>query len=192
MGKPTPIQQAHNKVRIYHATKVGTMATALGEMGSLSKMLADLYFEVDERTQAEVQFMLAHLHRFSRQIRQLQGVRLQALQEAGREIQKVQKLLKDVDEGGYGLKRLGRDAYRDLTLVKRVQANLGDRTREAAFVLAELEQQVDPLPGMVIASAAQRRANVKRRQKHQAAREAKKTPTGTVAPPAVPAEEEEQ
>lgn len=193
MGKLTPIQQAHKKVKDHHATKVGTMATALGEMGTLSKMLSDLYFEVDERTQAEIQFLMAHLHKFNRQIRQLQGLRVTALRTAVLEIHKVQKLLEDVDEGGYSFKRLGRDAYRDLTLVKRVQANLGDRTREAAFILAELEQQVDPLPGMRIASAEQRKENEKRQKRLQASREAKKNASmGIVSIPAVPTVEEEE
>ena len=189
MGKLTPIQKAHKKVKAHHATKVGAMATALGSVGTLSHLLADLYFEVDERTAAEVQFLLVHLHKFSQQARQLQGIKAQTLQKALQGIHKTQQLLKDVDEGGYESKRLARDAFRDLTLVKRVQANLQDRTREAAFILAELEQQVDPLPGLRIASAQQRAENAKRQKKARALHDKKrgKLPE-QVAPP--PPEEE--
>lgn len=65
-----------------------------------------------------------------------------ALKKAMLDAERINRQLKAATGPTYGVKRLIAEGQRDLEQLKKLRANLQTRYREAAFILAELEQAV--------------------------------------------------
>lgn len=158
------IKAAAKRVEAHRADRVGFLRQSFDLAGSLVKLLSDAYVESDMSTANEIRTLLLTLRRFRKTVLKNQQAQTAALTQALGHTTALEKLLEEAQGKGYALKRLNLDAERDMGATKRLRANLQQRTQEAAFVLAELEQAVDPLPGLKIASAKVRRENEKRRK----------------------------
>ena len=171
------ILATHKKVVAHRATKAGVLRQVFDGLNRLVKLLADLQVESDQALLNDIDILQSVMLRFRRRVSSQQNSRTRAFLLAYQELGTMERLLKDAAGSGYGVRRLASESERDLTLVRRLRENLELRQREAAFVLAELEQAVDPLPGMRLASAKRRLENDKRRQK------ASKNKTEDLKPP---------
>lgn len=158
-GRAQKIKKAHAKVVAHRADQAGPLRAVFQSLGGLVKLLADSQSEVDEAVQNEIKILFHVIHRFSRKVRGLSEDKAAALKKAVLDIERIERQLKLASGPGYGVKRLIAESQRDLNHVKKLRENLGVRYREAAFVLAELEQLVDPVTDLKLATAAQRRRN---------------------------------
>lgn len=158
------VKTAAKRVAEHRATEAGTLRTVFDALGGLVKLLADVHAEADRATANEIRIFLEVVRRFRAKLTTNQQARTAALMQAVQRLDQMERLLVSARGPGYALKRLEQESARDLGATKKLRANLGDRSREAAFVLAELEQAVDPVPGLKIASAKVRKENAKRRK----------------------------
>ena len=107
-------------------------------------------------TVSEVQLTLAFVKRLERRIRELAEQRIHGMQEALKGLETLSRVLEEADRGGYKLAKLQEQAESDRRTLDRLRASIKARVTESAAVLAELEQVVDPLPGMRLVSGKQR------------------------------------
>lgn len=176
MAKPVPEQRhiplkdakklktASARVEKHAAHKTAPLLRqAFDELGSLVKLLADMHVEADQALANEIRILLETLRRFRKRVSTAQQARTAALEQADRGLLRAMALLTQVAEAKVGLVRLEDESARDLSTLQKLRRNVKQRGVEAAFVLAELEQAADPLPGLKIASAKVRRENAKKR-----------------------------
>jgi hypothetical protein len=185
--KAKAIIRAHAKVEAHRATEAGTLASAMNHANSVVKLLADVYVEADQAMQNEIRILLVALKRFRRVAHRSVQAKTGALTQATAEVDAIERLLKHAEGPGYKIVETAQVATADRVRVKQLQGSLKHRTREAAFILAELEQLVDPYPGLKIASAAQRKRNDKARE---AAKAKKKVEAEPAPPTSMPSKEE--
>ena len=178
---------AHKKVAEHRADKAGTLRRCFDGLSRLTKLLADLHVEGDQALKNEIDILQVVMRRFRERIAAQQKVRTQALALTLQELGYIERLLREAQGRGYSIKRLAQESERDLALVKKAKENLNTRQREAAFVLAELEQAVDPTPGLKLANAKRRKENDDRRKKAvEAVKRAVATPPPVPPAPDVP------
>jgi hypothetical protein len=163
-GKAQKIKRAHAKVVAHRADQAGSLRTIFQSLGGLVKLLADCQGEVDEAVQNEIKILFHVISHFSKRIRVLSTAKAGALRKALVDIEKIERQLKVATGPAYGVKRLIAESQRDLAHTQKLHANLQMRYREAAFVLAELEQAVDPVSDLQLSTAAQRKRNDKVRK----------------------------
>ena len=161
--KPDQVMRAAAKVKSYRATEAGTVKVAYQATAAVVKLLADAHAEADAGLRNEIKLLLAGIQRFSRHAHAHLQAKTGALHVALAELERVEGLLKRAAGPGYGVVAMAQRAQADTNRVRALKASLQLRAREMAFVLAELEQMVDPLPGLRIASASTRKKNDKLR-----------------------------
>ena len=159
------IKAASARVARHRADKTApVLATVSGLLGTIVKDLADLIAEGDTALEHEVRTLLEVIRRFRTRIHTQQQARAGALRKLSERLGQISALLEEMGKPGFELERLQQESERDLGLTKKLRGNVTTRATEAAFILAELEQAVDPLPGLKIASAKVRKENDKRRK----------------------------
>ena len=164
--KVTPkIKRLQAKVVAHQAQNAGILRTAFDQISSSVKALADLDTFGEKTLESEIQLFLDVAKRFEARIKTYQKLKSAALTFALQNLHKASRTLEEARGfKGYKVKAL-RDRDRvDAARLKQVQASVEHRTREAAFVLAELEQAVDPFPGFKMVSAAARKRHDEQRK----------------------------
>ena len=156
------IRTASKRVAEHRATNAGALRSVFDALGSMVKLLADIQVEADQAIWNEVRIMREVARRFRKKVETAQQAKSGGLLQASEGIARVERALKALESPT--LKRLIQETERDLRLVRQLRGNLDARSQEAAFVLAELEQAADPLPGLQIASAKHRKENRDRRK----------------------------
>ena len=151
------IVSAHKKVQAYGASSVGNLRKAYDELTGLTRLLTSLLVNVDDELQSEVKLFLSLILRFRQKVIDNNRTRDLALIRAVQGLDAVEVLLESAQDPE--VKKLLIEAERDITLLRQLRHNLFFRQREAAFVLAELEQAVDPVPEFKLATAKQRKAS---------------------------------
>lgn len=164
VGQAQKIKRAHAKVVAHRADRAGSLRAIFQSLGSLVKLLAETQSELDEALQNEIKILFHTINRFAKKVRVLSEDKAAALKKAMIDAERINRQLKAATGPTYGVKRLIAEGQRDLEQLKKLRANLQMRYREAAFILAELEQAVDPITDLKLASAAQRKRNDKARK----------------------------
>ena len=89
------------------------------------------------------------------------------MREAAQVLEQTSRQLDEADRGGYGIRALQRQAQIDRRTLDRLRASVKARVQESAAVLAELEQAVDPVPGLRLVSGRARAKHAKQRKQAQ-------------------------
>ena len=159
------IQVATEKVEVHHARKAATLAHAFDRITRVANLLAVLHADADKTLQGEIELLRMICRRFITKVKSQQRDRTGILKKALHEVEVLEQELADVaGPRGYQLKKLAEAHRRDTRATTMLKGNLQVRAREAAFVLAELEQAVNPVSGLKLVSATQRAKNDKRRK----------------------------
>jgi hypothetical protein len=118
-------------------------------------------------TQEEVKLLQAFVKRLERRTQELAQAKVSGMQEIVGLLDEASRQLDEADKGGYGIRGLQRQAEIDRRGLDRLRSSIKIRVREGAAVLAELEQAVDPVPGMRLVSGRIRAKNAKLRKAKQ-------------------------
>ena len=167
---PTPqakkIQAAQKRVATHRADKAPTLKLAYNKIEFIANIAANVHASADTVLQGEIDLLTMICRRFTTKVKNQQYERSSLLKKLLEEVVDLERILKEAKgPRGYGLKKLAAEAERDARLIRTLKASLTARQREAAFILAELEQTVNPVSGLKIAGAKQRAENEKRRKK---------------------------
>lgn len=156
-------------------TSLGLMATVRDVLKVAHVVYRQAAEEVAAVTPQEVSLLLAFVKRLDRRCHELAVVQAGGMVEMSKILEQCSRELEEADRGGYGIRKLQEQADRDRRALDRLRASIKARVDETASVLAELEQEVDPVPGFRIVSASQRARNAKSRK---GAKQAMKLPPG--------------
>lgn len=169
--KAQQIKRLVKKVGDHRATHAGTLKAAFDELGKVTRLLSEASADVEAELQNDIKILLSLIRKFRGRITKTLKVKVSDLAAADQHLEKAATHLQEAEGSGYELQGLDLQASIDNHRIHRLRVSLGVRAREAAFVLAELEQAVDPLPGMKMKSAAERKRNDKARAKAQPTQE---------------------
>ena len=158
------IQVAREKVKVQRAHKAATLRQTFDRITKVANLLAVLHADADKTLQGEIDLLRMICRRFITRVKTQQRDRSGMLKQALQEVEALEKELTEAAGPGYQLKRMVQAHARDERLTAQLKGNLQVRYREAAFVMAELEQAVNPVSGLKMVSAAQRAKNEKRRK----------------------------
>ena len=157
-------QMAQEKVKVHRAHKAATLKQTFDRITHVANILAVLHADADRTLQGEIDLLRTICRRFVTKVKGQQHNREGLLAKALQEVEILERELTDVAGPGYTLKKHVHAHVRDMRVVGTLRENLRIRSREAAFVLAELEQVVNPVSGLKLVSATQRAQNEKRRK----------------------------
>lgn len=157
------IKAAAKRVAKQRADKAGFLRQAFDGLGGVQKLLGDAFVEAEQPIGLEINILVEVIRRFRKRILTMQQAEAGAMAAALTALERVEAHLAEARGPGYPIKRMEAEAERDSRLLQNLRANIRLRAQEAAFTLAELEQAVDPLPGLTIAKAKARRENEKAR-----------------------------
>lgn len=160
---PKRILRASKRAQSYRAFEAGTVAVAHQAAAQLVKLLADAQAEADVPVQREISLLITCLKRFRDRVHTHLQAKTGALHVASQGVDNLERLLRRADHPGYGVAEMARRAQADANRVQALKASLQRRAQEMSFILAELEQLVDPVPGLTIRPASTRKKNAKLR-----------------------------
>ena len=168
------LKRLSEKVAAHRATHAGTLRSAQDVLVLAVQTLVDVDTFADRDLEGEIGLMIKMIRRFIDRLKTHQQAKAGALALTIKALDKADKLLCEAEgRKGYGIKAMKDKAAVDLRRVREVKASVEHRAREAAFVLAELEQAVDPFPGIRMVSAA---ARARHDEKRKAAMKPPETP----------------
>lgn len=156
-------------------SSLGLMATVRDVLKVAHVIYRQAAEDVAAVTPQEVSLLHAFVKRLDRRCHELAEIQAGGMIELAEILERCSRELEEADRGGYGVKRLQEQAERDRRTLDRLRASIRARVDETAAVMAELEQEVDPVPGFRIVSASQRARNTKARKE---AKHAAKLPPG--------------
>ena len=145
------------RVANYRATNAGVLSVVSGHLKRAGAILARADGDNLEALRREGELIQAFAVRASRKLKELGLQRHSGLHEVAEIMASVERLLDQADRGGYKLATLQRKADIDRRTLSRLLASIRSRMNESAMVLAELEQAVDPVEGLHIVPASQRK-----------------------------------
>ena len=157
------------KVAAHQAQNAGVLRTAFDSLSGAVKLLAEVDTYKKDMVEGEINLLVRMIKRFREKMAEEAQTEAGALTMALKELTRAEKLLEQAKGRGYKVRAMEERARVDSSKLRQVHASVKLRAREAAFVLAELEQAADPLPGFKLASAAARRRHDEARAKAETA-----------------------
>ena len=154
------------KVAAHKAQNAGMLRSAFDELSRAVKTLVEVDVFGDKGLENEIKIIQEVTKRFRARVKTHQQAKAGGLAMALAALERTNKLLDQAEgQGGYKLAQLRERARIDTARLKQLRDSLQFRSREAAFVLAELEQAADPFPGLQLATAAARKRHDDARKK---------------------------
>jgi hypothetical protein len=144
------------RVAARKGSAVGLLAAVSDQLRQVHAIFNRAVMDNLGATQQEVSLLLAFTKRLERRARELAVQRVSGMQEVAAVLAMASRQLDEADHGGYKIVQVQRQAEIDRRTLDRLQASIKGRVQEAAAVLAELEQAVDPLPGLKLVSGRTR------------------------------------
>ena len=158
------IQRLVERVNRRKASAVGLLASVADRLHTVLALMYRASLDNARITKDELALTKAFVIRLERRAQELANQRAGGMAEAVSILKDAARQLDEADHGGYKVKSVQRQAEGDRKTLARLLASMKARVAESAAVLAELEQAVDPIPGMRIVSGRQRAVNAKRRK----------------------------
>lgn len=153
------------RVNARKGSAVGLMAGVADQLRTVHSLFLRAAQDNTAITQEELHLLLAFTKRLARRAKELALGRISGMQEVAAVLEATSRQLDEADRGGYGIRTLQRQAEADRRLLDRLRNSIKQRVRESAAVLAELEQAVDPVPGLHLVSGRMRAKNAQARKK---------------------------
>ena len=151
--------KAQRKVSAHRATEAGTLRQAYAVAQTLAKVCVDLKIYNDDALTNDIKILEVALKRFTQGVKRHSQRHAAGMEFALGAVGELEQLLAKAKGPGFGIKAVAASAQTDEKRVHQLRESLRVRSREAAFVLAELENLADPLPnGFKMASARKRKA----------------------------------